>query len=226
MNPSVHIWNNIPVRFAESDHMIVRDICICADAYDPDVQGLSAGDEEWIIRAGTVMSCNADTGNFQPVCRTTLDEDEAALQTTLSVTSTTPFRPGVNVYICHAGDLQLTYVEDLGAVTAIVPGVSITVTNALTDDFLTGDFVWVDTGECEGVARGILMDDVDLKAGICNRANAVATGAMMVHGYVNDKDVYPYDQFVWFNLDFGGHILFTGCGCDALNFSKDFTPQT
>jgi len=105
------------------------------------------------IRAGVILGKRAADNKYGPMIRHTLSAAEAIGQTVLSMNSTEGFAVGDNVYIRTSA---WATEQDLGALTAVAT-TTITVTNALSNNYAAGDYVYLSNGL--GQAKCVLADN-------------------------------------------------------------------
>jgi hypothetical protein len=136
-------------------------------------------DSVYVLRPGLVLAKHADTGKWHVHRGCLTDAQEAIGQTTISVADTDPFQVGDNIIICEVDGSE---VEDLGAITAITEGVSITITTALQAQKETGSYVWVGTADDDnlGYPAGILAGECKV---VDEDGNAVDATAEIIAGF-------------------------------------------
>jgi len=155
---------------------------------------------KYIIPAGTIVGLNSNTGQYLPVRGTQLDTSETHTETVLGVERTDCFEVGDNIKIMLASD-WVTYgtdtghSENLGAITAIVDGVSIAITTHVEGSYTAGDYVYVAaaTDYAADVAVGILMTDVDLRNELTGVAAATGPVSILT-GFGGDQRWERYDR--------------------------------
>lgn len=103
------------------------------------------------LRAGTPMGQVASGGKWKPVRRTTINTGETASgwNKVLGVTETTMFAVGDTVQLVNVATPAAATNVNLGAIVTIVAGTSITVTNGLSGDLISGEW-YVEVTESAG----------------------------------------------------------------------------
>lgn len=156
------------------------------------------------LPAGLPLGHNSNTGKWVICWGAELSADEAAGQTTLSVTTGTgntrftasdPDAAAFNVKIIGPGGFPAE--QDLGALTGTAAN-TITATNALAVGYLAGSYVYRSpaTDYDQDIAQGILLDEVSVDSGI-DGGDVEVQARILVEGVVDQSEmVYALDLFL------------------------------
>ncbi len=148
-----------------------------------------------LLRPGLILGHNSDDGKWYICWGALLSADEAAGQTTLSVTTGTgntrfttsdPDAAAFNIKIIGPGGTPGE--QDLGAATTVAAD-SIIVTNALNVLYPTGSYVYRSpaTDYGQDIAQGILYDYVSMDDGIGGDIDVQAQ--ILVRGLVDESEL-------------------------------------
>ena len=148
-----------------------------------------------MLRPGLVLGHNSNTGNWVICWCTLLSADEAAGQTTLSVTAGTgntrfttsdPGSAAFNVKIIGPGGFPAE--QDLGAVTTVAAN-TIIITTALAVGYPSGSYVYRSpaTDYDQDVAQGILLDYCSMDDGIGGDADQQTV--ILVEGVIDQSEL-------------------------------------
>jgi hypothetical protein len=159
-----------------------RSLMIDGASIDP-----LAGSPETIIPAGTPMG-QLRGGKWKPIRRTLTDTGETASgwNKILGVVETTMFKVGDVVQLVTVADGS---VENLGAITVVTAGTSITVTNGLGSDLVAGE-EWVEVTESGGSTPEtccILAETIDMLGPDGVAVDRDGTGHFDGKGWVVDE---------------------------------------